>query len=129
MFGWTLEIAGWLLGLAGLVLAGVLVFTDGPIAHQITTLLPMLATDSGQRLTVTLTALVCTAPGVVLALIGARLAGPGSVSNRWIAALMARQAKTRGRMLAVLVCGLIAALAVGALLSLLPEMRAAGLFG
>jgi hypothetical protein len=129
MPGKILEIIGWALGVAGLILTGVLVFTDGPIAHQITTVFPFLVEDNGQRLLVTLTAFVCVTPGVALAWVGKRLAGPRAVSDRWIASLTARQAMTRGRMLAVLVCVLVAALAMVALISLLPEIRASGMFG
>lgn len=125
--GRMIEIAGWVLGIAGLMAAGVLVFADGPVAHQITILFPILAQENGQRLLVTLTALVCTLPGIALARIGARMAGPDAVSTRWIAALTARRAMTGGRWLAVSVCLLIAALAITAILSLLPDMRAAGL--
>ena len=110
LLGRIVEIIGWLACVLGLAAAFWLVTKDGPIAAWVSDMWRALTGGEDLRLTATLTGAVCLLPGLALI-------------PRWTAALMAPRAPTSGRRLAVLLCLLIAGLAVAAIASLWSEVR------
>ena len=123
LLGRIIEIIGWLACVLGLAAAFWLVTQNGPIAAWVSGLWRALTGVEDLRLTATLTGVVCLLPGLALIAVGSGMAGPAALTPRWTAALMAPRAPTSGRRLAVLLCLLIAGLAVAAIASLWSEVR------
>ncbi len=125
VLGRMIEITGWLACLLGLVAAFWLVVTEGPIATWILDLWRALTGVQDLRLPAILTGMVCVLPGLALIAAGSGIAGSAALTPRWAAALMAPRTLTSGRRLAVLLCLLIAGLAIAAFASLWAELRLA----
>ncbi len=123
LLGRIVEIIGWLACVLGLAAAFWLVTQNGPIAAWVSDMWRALTGVEDLRLTATLTGVVCLLPGLALIAAGSGMAGPASVTPRWTAALMAPRPSTSGRRLAVLLCLLIAGLAVVAIASLWSEVQ------
>lgn len=115
LFGRALELAGWAACLGGLALAFWLVAGERLPGGQ----------SFDPPLAATLIGTLCLLPGIGLILTGTRFAGARALSPGWISALIARRGPSPRRTLAVLVCGLIAALCLAAIAALWPEISAA----
>lgn len=114
---------GWAVALAGMIGGGVLAATDGPIAHQINLATIWLLGTADMRLTATLSGVICLLPGLILMQLGGKIGGAPSLTDQWISRLTQRRESSSRRRLAVLICGLIAVLALVAIASLWPELR------
>lgn len=121
--GRAIERLGWAVALAGLIGGGVLAATDGPIAHQINLATIWLLGTTDQSLTATLSGVICLLPGMILMQLGGKIGGAPSLTDQWISRLTQRRESSSSRRLAVLVCGLIAVLALAAIASFWPELR------
>ena len=122
--GRIVEGAGFVACLGGLVAAFALTVSNGPIAAMFDRLFKAFAGTTDTTFTATMTGLICLLPGLALLGTGRRLAGAAALSPGAMSALMAPRRTTSGRMLAVLVCLLIAVLCLVAAVTLWPDVAA-----